>query len=196
MLFSQRTPSSLRERFRRWLWPRVSWRRSVLYLLKRVTRLSGTPRSIALGSAIGVFVAFTPFLGTHFLLVGILAWAMRANVMAGLLASFVGNPVTFPFIWAGTFEIGRFLLHLMHRHVPVHLEGNLAEKSLSQLLPLLAPMTLGAMVLGFAAGCIVYAVVYKTVAAYQAARRVRLASKRVAEIAPVHATPARPGSPS
>ena len=33
------------------------------YLVKRVTRLSGTPHSIAAGAACGVAISFTPFLG-------------------------------------------------------------------------------------------------------------------------------------
>ena len=65
MLFRRREEPGYWERFKLWLWPRVSWRRSALYYLKRILRLSGTPYAIAMGAAVGAAVAFTPFLGFH-----------------------------------------------------------------------------------------------------------------------------------
>ena len=49
MLFRRREEPGYWERFKLWLWPRVSWRRSALYYLKRILRLSGTPYAIAHG---------------------------------------------------------------------------------------------------------------------------------------------------
>ena len=53
MLFRRREEPGYWERFKLWLWPRVSWRRSALYYLKRILRLSGTPYAIAMGAAVG-----------------------------------------------------------------------------------------------------------------------------------------------
>jgi hypothetical protein len=35
---------------------------------------------------------------------------MRGNILAALIATFVGNPITFPFIAAGSVELGNWML--------------------------------------------------------------------------------------
>jgi uncharacterized protein (DUF2062 family) len=105
MLFRRRKKATQWERFKVWLWPRVSWRRSVLYFVKRTLRLSGSPHAIALGCAVGAFAAFTPFLGLHIVIAVVIAWLLRGNLIAGAVGTFIGNPLSFPFIWAGTYEV-------------------------------------------------------------------------------------------
>ena len=63
-----------------------------------------------MGAAAGVFAVFTPFLGAQLMLAGIIAWIMRGSVLASLLASFVGNPLTYPIIWFATFNLGNVLI--------------------------------------------------------------------------------------
>ena len=181
MLFKSRQAETIWQRFRLWLWPRVSWRRSALYFLKRTLRLSGTPYAIAMGTAIGAFVACTPFVGLHILITFALAWLVRANMLAGAIGTMLGNPATFPFIWAGTYEIGQFLLHGGVHDAPGHLNYDLLQKSIGEILPIIEPMVVGSIPVGLAVGCIVYFIVYKAVAAYQDARRKRLADRRRAE---------------
>ena len=64
-VFRRRHQIPLGQRLRRWLWPHIGWRRMGTYVVKRVTRLSGTPHSIAAGAACGVAISFTPFMGFH-----------------------------------------------------------------------------------------------------------------------------------
>ncbi len=54
-------------------------------------------------------MSFTPFVGLHFLLSAILAWLIRANVVASALGTAVGNPWTFPFIWVWIYELGHWM---------------------------------------------------------------------------------------
>lgn len=178
MLFKRRKEAGLGERFRVWLWPRVSWRRSWTYYIKRALRLSATPHAIAAGIAAGTFASFTPFVGFHFLLSFVIAYVIRGNLVAGALGTAVGNPLTFPFIWAGTFQVGELILRGEHRVVPGRLGEHLMEKSFDQLWPLIKPMLVGAIPLGLAAGALSYFLVYKTVVAYQTAKRERLAGVR------------------
>ena len=49
-----------------------------------------------------------------------------------------------------------------------------------EIVPLIEPMVVGSIPVGLAVGCIVYFIVYKAVAAYQDARRKRLADRRQA----------------
>lgn len=183
MLFKRREKATLWQRFKLWLWPRVSWRRSALYYLKRILRLSGTPYAIAMGSAIGVFVTITPFIGFHVVLTLVLAWLFRSNMLAGAIATAIGNPVTYPVIWAGTYELGQLILRGSSGAAPARLGHDLLHKSIDQILPLVKPMLVGSIPLGLASGCMIYFIVYKAVAAYQKARRERFAVRRKSDAA-------------
>lgn len=185
MLFKRRKRLGQWHRLRVLLWPRVSWRRSLLYYAKRVLRLSGTPHAIALGAALGAFASFTPFVGLHLIFTLAVAWLLSANMIAGGLGTAIGNPLTFPLIWAGTYEIGQVILQGVSRDAPAGLEYELTNKSFAQLMPVLKPMVVGSIPLGLASGVIVYLIAYKCVSAYQTARRRRferrLRAGRVAE---------------
>ena len=196
MLFKRRTESSAWERFRVWLWPRVSWRRSGRYHIKRLLRLSGSPYALAMGFAVGAAVSITPFLGLHLLIAFAIAWVLRANLIAGAIGTVVGNPLTFPFIWAGTFELGHLVLRGFPRDAPARLERDLEQKSFDQLWPVLEPMLIGSIPIGLAVGCVSYFIVYKAVRAYQEARRDRFAERRGPESEGRHTEPARSGSPT
>ena len=112
MLFRRRTREGLLQRFRVSLWPRRSLGRSAQYFWKRILRLSASPHAIAAGVAAGAFAAFLPFLGLHILIAAGLAWVLRGNVLAAALGTAaVGNPLSYPLIWAATYAGGRFLLH-------------------------------------------------------------------------------------
>jgi uncharacterized protein (DUF2062 family) len=178
MLFRRRQEQGFFERLRLWLWPRVSWRRSALYFAKRILRLSGTPHAIAMGAAIGIFATITPFLGFHLAITFLVAWLLGANMIAGALATSIGNPLTFPLIWASTYQVGDLILRGVHRAPPERLEHELLHRPVSEILPLIEPMIVGSIPLGLALGAIVYVIVFKSVSAYQEARRRRLEGRR------------------
>ena len=53
--------------------------------ISKVQALKGTPCAIASGTACGVVVSLTPFVGLHTLLAVVVAWLIRANVLAATL---------------------------------------------------------------------------------------------------------------
>jgi uncharacterized protein (DUF2062 family) len=180
MLFKRRTAETTWERLRLWLWPRVSWRRSARYFLKRILRLSGTPYAIAMGAAIGVFTTFTPFIGFHLLITFAISWALGANLIAGVLSTSIGNPITLPVIWTATYQVGHFILNGVSRSPPPALDHDLLHRPLGDVLPLVEPMLVGSLPVGLAAGAVTFLLVHKAVSAYQTARRRRLESRRAA----------------
>lgn len=91
-------------------WPKGGWGRAAQYVKHRVQRLPDKPERIARGIAAGVFTVFTPFYGFHFLTAAICAKLIRGNIIAALLATFVGNPLTYVPIAAISLETGHFLL--------------------------------------------------------------------------------------
>ncbi len=58
--------------------------------------MRGTPHSLALGAAIGVFVGITPTIPLHTITVLLLTLAFRSSFLAGLITSLlVCNPLTY-----------------------------------------------------------------------------------------------------
>jgi uncharacterized protein (DUF2062 family) len=95
---------------REFVYPRGGFRRAAQYVTHRLRRLPDEPHRIARGVFAGVFVSFTPFFGFHFLSAALLGWVLRGNILAALLATFVGNPLTTPIIAITSVELGHRML--------------------------------------------------------------------------------------
>ena len=111
-MFKRRKPRSYGQIASEMIYPRGGWRRASTYVMHRLRRLPDQPHRIGRGVAAGVFVSFTPLFGFHFLSGAAVAWIIRGNVLAALLATFVGNPVTLPFIALVSTGLGREILGL------------------------------------------------------------------------------------
>ena len=96
----------------------MGWGRACRYARHRIVRLADSSRNIALGLAIGAGVSFTPLLGAHFIQAGLLAVLLRANVLAALIGTFVGNPWTFPFMWWAGISFGALIFQLFGLPAP------------------------------------------------------------------------------
>ena len=110
MVFKRRDPRTLWRRFVAFVLPKRGYTRGWKYIGRRVQRIRDTPEKIALGFACGALASFTPLFGLHFFVAAFFAWTLRANVVAGLFGTIVGNPLTFPFIATASLGLGRFLL--------------------------------------------------------------------------------------
>jgi len=171
MLFKRREAESFLERVRVHMWPRRSWSRSSRYVVYRLRRLSDSPHAVALGFAIGVFCALTPFIGTHLIMAVTLAWIIGGSVVAAMLGTFVGNPLTYPPLWYATYKLGNIMLGSKPSKHTIDLSGGIFQTSLEKLWPILKPMTLGCLPLGLALAALSYVLVKPMVAAYRHRRR-------------------------
>jgi uncharacterized protein len=188
MLFRRRRPAGFLERVRVALWPRRSFARSARYVLLRLKRLRSSPHRIALGAAAGVFAIWTPFLGLQLLIAGIISGVSRGSILASLLSSFAGNPLTYPLIWFSTFNLGNALLGAQMSLRIVDLQGKAVAlrdsmlagsldrtgAALEALWPLFKPMVIGALPLGGLAAFATYIGVRKMIAASNARRLQKL----------------------
>ncbi len=179
MLFRRRQRQDLLARLRVALWPRRSWGRSFRYYAKRIPRLSGSPRAIAAGVAAGVFASFTPFIGLHFIIGFVIAFLVGGNLIAAALGTAVGNPITFPFIWAATHRVGSIVLGQGESVAPTVESASLwSLRSFDALVPIFGPMIVGAIPLGGVCALAVYAGVFHSVRAFKRMRSERLAARR------------------
>lgn len=92
------------------VYPRGGWSRATRYLVHRLRRLPDEPSRIGRGVAAGVFISFTPLFGVHLLGGLALAWLLRGNLIAAVLGTLVGNPVTIPIIAVTSVGLGRWML--------------------------------------------------------------------------------------
>lgn len=180
MLFKRRDKDGFWTRLRVLLWPRRNHARSSRYVWKRVLRIRATPHAIALGFAAGTFASFTPFMGFHFLLSFAIAWATRASFIAAGLGTAIGNPITFPFIWASALSIGRLMLGRT-RDAVGSADGFLATLKLYGFKavwdPYILPMLIGGIPLGLLAGAIFYFPIRSAARAFQARRMAKREAK-------------------
>ena len=110
MVFKRRSKRSTLQVLWEFVWPRGGWARAATYVSHRLRRLPDDPHRIARGVFAGVFVSFTPFFGFHWLLAALIAWGTRGNILAALLATFAGNPLTTPLVAWGSVELGHWIL--------------------------------------------------------------------------------------
>ena len=200
MVFKRRKPRTYVEIFSESLYPRGGWRRALRYVAHRLQRLPDPSHKISRGIAAGVFVSFTPLFGMHFFIAAFLAAIMRGNILASLLATFFGNPLTFPLIAAVSMELGSWMLG--HPGVPLPIVLNaFTEASLAiwhNFLAIFTPETtnwrglglfwervflpylVGGIIPGLACAVAAYILADPIIAAYQKARVARL-KKRFAK---------------
>lgn len=110
MVFKRRDRRPVWKIVARFLWPKGGWLRAFEYVKHRLRRLPDTPEKISRGVWAGVFTAFTPFYGLHFIVAVLLAMVMRGNLVAAILATFFGNPLTYVPIGVIALNTGHFLL--------------------------------------------------------------------------------------
>jgi uncharacterized protein len=183
-MFRRRTKLPLLSRVAGGLWPKGGWRRATTYLAHRVRRLPETPYRIAAGFACGAAISFTPFIGFHFAGAALLALLLRANVVASAIGTVVGNPWTFPFIWAwiytlGTWATGGEVLSDLPKVLSL---AYIFENPLEVLWP----MTVGGIPTAIAAWFAFYLPIRGAVVEYQRARRWRI--RRRAKVRRGHPT--------
>lgn len=110
MVFKRRNKLSWGRWIAEAIYPRSGWKRAVSYVAHRLRRLPDTPVKIARGVGIGIYVSFTPFFGFHFFVAVFLAVVLRGNALAALLATFFGNPLTFPLIAGTSLTLGSWII--------------------------------------------------------------------------------------
>jgi uncharacterized protein (DUF2062 family) len=200
VVFKRRDKRSWLEWSRHLFWPKGGWTRAAHYVRHRVRRLPDPPHRIARGIFAGVFVTFSPFFGLHFVLALLLSMILRGNIVASLLATFVGNPLTFLPIGVLSLQTGNFLLGRVGDHEEVHrsLGGKFLDASADLKHNVLAifsdekadwhnlyifyddiffPYMVGGLIPGLIFGLLGYYLSLPVIQAYQNRRKGRLKAK-------------------
>ena len=166
---------------------RKTARRVEKFIVYRILHVDDTPHRLALGLALGIFVAWTPTVGLQMVLVLLLAPLIRANGRVGVPMVWVSNPLTAALIYYPNYLIGRFLLSVfIERPTPVYsfqrIQDRLEEirqlghffsvefwQKIGQLVLNVGVVDLivGSIVAGLVFGLVMYIVSYKFIVWYR-----------------------------
>ncbi len=200
MVFRRRTPLTRFQKLRALLLPAGGWTRAIRYLRHRLLRIPDAPHRIARGIGCGIFASFLPLFGLHFFIAAGSAWLIRGNVVAALLGTAFGNPLSFPFIAVFSVELGHLLLGSGVDGVPatqiIIAFGQAGDEVVRNLLALFSPeptewarlsrffhglfvpYLVGGALLGFGCAVAGYVVSLPIIGAVQTLRRNRMQAKR------------------
>ena len=144
---------------------------------RRLLALDDPPERTALAFSVGVFIAFSPFLGLHTIMATALAFAFRFNKVAIYTGTFINNPfLTLVPITLASYAVGAFLLGRPLALPPGGLEllrdphlltGAYWRELAAQFWVVLWPFALGAAVLSVVCSLAAYPVTLRLLRANQ-----------------------------
>jgi len=155
------------------------------FIVRRILHIDDTPHRLALGLALGIFVAWTPTIGVQMVLVVILATMCRANKLVGIPMVWISNPFTLPLVYYPNYLLGRYLLGLFDAQTTTNYSFRQLENLLTKfndmsfyeiafwdklgrlLLDIGLDLWLGSIIVGLFLGIIVYIVSYKFILWYR-----------------------------
>lgn len=78
-------------------------------LIKPIIEIKDSPHSIALGTAIGMWVALTPTVGIQMTVCLIVCTLLKANILIAVAMCWISNPITFIPMYYGYYRFGLFI---------------------------------------------------------------------------------------
>lgn len=124
---------------------------------RRLLALDDPPERTALAFSIGIFIAFSPFLGLHTILATLIAFLFRFNKIAIYTGTFTNNPFfTLVPIIVASYAVGAFVLGRPLRIPPDGIEllrhprlltGDYYSQTLVRSWYLVEPFAIGGLVL-------------------------------------------------
>lgn len=148
---------------------------------RRLLAIDDPPERTALAFSIGVFIAFSPFLGLHTIMATAIAFFFRFNKIAIYTGTFINNPIftLVPIIIAsyavGAFILGRPLsipdegLELLKN--PRIFSGEYYQQLFVQSWSIVWPFTVGAMALSVVCSLLAYPLTLRALRAYRTLRK-------------------------
>ncbi|MBL4886215.1 MAG: DUF2062 domain-containing protein [Planctomycetaceae bacterium] len=158
-----------------------TWCVSPRLWVRKIIGLDDTPRAIALGAAIGTFIAFTPTVGAQMLIVLAVGWlckpVFRFNKLASLVAVYISNPVTtLPIYWFN-YWVGSFIVpgNLTRERLATFLDyqgfSQWGQSLWAMLVEIGWPLLLGSLIVGLLCALPTYPLVKFLVESLQARKR-------------------------
>ncbi len=136
--------------------------------LTECRKLSGDPRYIGRGMAIGIFVSMTPFIPFHTAIAVAMSVVLRGSKRAAAIGVWLSNPLTFPFFYFIMYKLGMAILGNDAVRTP---DWNTFSDILEMGAEIAYAMIIGGLVLGTAFGIPAYYVTKRIFQRIQARSR-------------------------
>ena len=181
---------------------RAGWDKTKAWFL-HLLHLDESAPSIALGAAIGVFIAMTPTIGFQMLLIYFIASIFRANRVAGVPMAWITNPATILPIYSFNLLVGIKVVggsEAMREEFEQALQGimnkdlpwwDLVKHWWDVVMHVTLPLWVGSIVVGAVSGAVAYAVMYYLITVYRRHHRNHLQLEAAAQRAADAAVAAR-----
>lgn len=152
----------------------------------RLFKLSGHPREIAAGFALGILVGMMPLVGGQMAIAAFLASLFRWNPLSAAMGVWITNPLTIPFVYSITYIVGmKVLLYFTTLPFPAQLRWRDWAKLLSTSPQIILALIIGGLLLGIPLAILSYHLVYWAVIEYRAVVKVKIAA-RIAKLRERH----------
>lgn len=156
--------------------------RAERFLIYRVFSLADTPHRLALGVAIGIFVAWTPTISVQMILTLALCWLFGANKLVGLPFVWISNPATVFPIYVPNYFIGCWILGRKpdgwHKIVEaIRFTGSFGERVVewySVTSDIFWELWTGSLVVALILGVLSYFAIYRMIVVYRTHRKHKL----------------------
>jgi uncharacterized protein (DUF2062 family) len=145
--------------------------------LRRLLAIDDPPERTALAFSIGVFIAFSPFLGLHTIMATVIAFLFRFNKVAIYTGTFLNNPFfTLVPIIIGSYVVGAFVLGrplslpdeglelLQNPHI---FSADYYRRLFVESWSIVWPFTVGASVLSVVCSVLAYPLTLRALRAYR-----------------------------
>ena len=156
-------------------WYRLRRRRLRYFIYHNLLHADDPPHKLALGMAVGIFVALTPTVGVQMVIAGFLSWLLRANKAVSVAVVWISNPGTMVPIYWYCYRIGCAVLRVEPIGHPWW-SGLTAPPNgwwpaihfyWSRLVEVAGPLWLGSFIAGGILAYFTYCAVYRVIRSYR-----------------------------
>ena len=154
-------------------------KRSLKRFYGRFLRIRGSPREIALGFALGIFIGMTPSIGIQMALAVLMAALFKWNKLSAAAGVLITNPLTAPLIYSMNYVIGARLLELKRGYTPTpEISIGVMSHMLHNAPEIFWALLLGGVILGLPLAVAGYYFCYAAIARYQEPIKETIAKQR------------------
>ncbi|MCF8070226.1 MAG: DUF2062 domain-containing protein [Desulfobacterales bacterium] len=150
----------------------MNFRSQVKVYIKKVKKLQGDPHYVAMGMAVGVFVAITPTIPLHTVIAIALAIVLKCSKPAAALGVWFSNPLTIPPLYYASLKAGKLIYGDL---IPLEMQYESVTDLLHMGWKAAVVMLTGGVVLGIVPGIMAY---YITLKIFKSIRARRVRSKQ------------------
>jgi uncharacterized protein (DUF2062 family) len=143
---------------------------------ERFLKIRGSPREIALGFALGLFIGMTPTIGFQIPIAIFVAALFKWNKISAALAVWITNPLTAPFIYSLSYFLGAKMLGF--KIAPKLLTGLDFSTLREAGSKIFLATTVGGVAVGIPLALLGYYLAFSAVSGYQTKLKHRVAAKK------------------